>query len=166
MNSHLAAPASEEATPRAPSPKRHADGTLKGPPDAIADQARAGPKPRLREPMRAKIPENQRTHRPNALPEHRQNRSPAPTHHHERTHKTRAVGALATQRSAALRCAALARSLAARHRTRTAPRTRAPARLRVAARRPEIRTRDRSHENNSPPPLDHMWCTPAQQHII
>jgi len=129
MNSHLAAPASEEATPRAPSPKRHADGTLKGPPDAIADQARAGPKPRLREPMRAKIPENQRTHRPNALPEHRQNRSPAPTHHHERTHKTRAVGALATQRSAALRCAAL-RSLARLlHGTARAPRH-APARLR------------------------------------
>ena len=158
MNSHLAPPAPEEETPRAQSPKRHADGTLKGPPDAFADQARAGPKPRLREPMHAKVPENQRTHRPSALPEHRQNRRPAPTHHHERTHKKRAAGALATQRSAAQRSAALrcARSLAALHCTRTAPRTRAPARLRVATRRPEIRTRDRSHENNSPLPLGHM----------
>ena len=126
MNSHLAPPAPEEETPRAQSPKRHADGTLKGPPDAFADQARAGPKPRLREPMHAKVPENQRTHRPSALPEHRQNRRPAPTHHHERTHKKRAAGALATQRSAAQRCAALARLL---HCTARAPRH-APARLR------------------------------------
>ena len=40
MNSHLAAPAPEEETPRAQSPKRLADGTLKGPPDAFADQAK------------------------------------------------------------------------------------------------------------------------------
>ena len=161
MNSYLAAPASEEETPRAPSPKRHVDGTPKGPPNAIVDQARAGPKPRLREPMHAKIPENQRAHRPNTLPEHRQNRSPAPTHHHERTHKKRAVGALATQRSAAQRsaaqrCAAL-RSLAcctALHAHRaTHPRA-------CAATRRYAKTRD---PNPGPParkttarPLDHM----------
>ena len=46
MIRNLAAHATVEEPLRAPSPKRYADGTAKDPPNAVMDQARAGPKPR------------------------------------------------------------------------------------------------------------------------